>query len=308
MSQFSLAFRKMHFMDGPAGDCIALDFEIENVARRTATILSQEFELWLVTNPSNYAKRLAVLGSDIRGRLTETGAQVTSKFGENQKSPMRLLWHFTPEQLQWIEEVRNGGDPVFELRGLVTVQFVTIQNFGDTSKHIEYEMPRGVTGGWPYQFPISESTWLALLDRIGFKHIIYTRLKWPVLPPAFQNSQRNLDDAWKHFREGQTDSVLVSCFKAFECLGFNLFADEKLQRRELIDLLMQGAQPEKRDAAHAILRNLQQFFHFGRHERGPKIDIDRNDAEMALVCATALLAYLGPYYVPAGAKMPPYKP
>lgn len=67
---------------------------------------------------------------------------------------------------------------------------------------------------------------------------------------------------------------------------------------------MDGAQPEKREKVHELMKTLREFFHFGRHERGEKIQLERGDAEMALLCATALLGYLGPYYVPRKKELP----
>lgn len=114
-------------MRGPAGKCVAFDLQIENTGRRYVAFLSFEFELWLVSSretlrPETVAYRVAALGSDIRGRMTEAAAQAVPEMNApNQKSQFRLLWHYTHEQIQEIEDFRAGKEPIFEIRGNIQI-------------------------------------------------------------------------------------------------------------------------------------------------------------------------------------------
>src|SRR2546423_791118 len=107
---------------------------------------------------------------------------------------------------------------------------LTIENTAKRSVgFLSYEFELWQVNGHFLQVRFSHSDWDKLLNDIGFRHPVIDRLRWPNLPPAFQQSERNLIDAWKHYRAGLPHECLSACYKAFECLGFNLFADEKLQ-------------------------------------------------------------------------------
>lgn len=303
--QLSITFRRCHLLRGPAGRCLAFDLQLENTARRQVSFLSFEFELWIVSShetlkPETLAYRVAPLGSDIRGRLIEAGAQVIPEMKTaNQKTPLRLLWHYTSEQIQEIEDFRAGIEPIFEIRGNVqTFSRIAPQGIGAVSKVTQCETPTWPENGHFVQVRFPNSDWDKLLNQIHFRHPLLDRLRWPHLPPAFRSSERNLLDAWKHYRSGSPHECLSACHKAFECLGFNLFDDEAIQRQKLLELLMPNAQPEIREATLGIMKSLQNYCHEGRHERRERAKLDQNDAQMAVVMATAFLAYLAPHYTP----------
>ena len=303
MTQLSLTFRNWQLMTGAVGRCLAFDLTIENTAKRSVGFLSYEFELWQVNQQKTLqadtqAYRVTPLGSDIRGRITEAGAQTIPEMtNENQKSSFRLLWHYTPEQLQEIEDYRAGKEPIFEIRGNIQTFSRVAPTFGAVTNNTQCETPLWPDNGHFLQVRFSHSDWDKLLNDIGFRHPVIDRLRWPNLPPAFQQSERNLIDAWKHYRAGLPHECLSACYKAFECLGFNLFADEKLQRQKLIDALMVNAPLEIREAALDILKGLQTYYQHGRHERKARVKLDQNDAQMAVLTATALRAYLAPHYI-----------
>jgi hypothetical protein len=305
MTQLSLTLRKWQLMTGAAARCIAFDLTIENTAKRYVGFLSFEFELWQVNQQNTLqadtvAYRVAALGSDIRGRLVESGAQVVPEMSrENQKSTFRLLWHYTPEQLQHIEDFRDGKEPIFEIRGNVQTMSRTVAVvLGEAPKDTRCETPLSPENGHFLQVRFSNSDWDKLLNDIEFKHPLLDRLRWPHLPPAFQQSERNLIDAWKHCRSGLPHECLSSCHKAFECLGFNLYSDEAIQRQKMLEVLMPNAQPKIREAILGLMKALQNYYQEGRHERGERAKLNQNDAEMAVVTATVFLGYLAPHYAP----------
>jgi hypothetical protein len=272
---------------------IALDFTVEHNTRRIARICSTEFELWLPDDRGGkIGHRLAPLGSDIRGEVTEPRAQLLPEFKENQRSRCRLLWHYTPEQLQEVEDARAGGKVTFYVYARFTVQSVWPHPNEPNSVTHEIEAP-GHEGGWPLTIEIAESDWIALLAKIAFKHPVLERMPWPIFPPAFSRAESHLNDAWVYYRKGDAPACLTSCFKAFECLGFDLFGKE-VARKDVLDLLLAGVEPEKQQVVVLILRSMQNFFQFGRHDKHAPVSLSQQDAQMAVLCATSLLAYLAP--------------
>jgi len=275
-------------------ETIAFDISVGHDTRRTARICSAEFELWLVNDRSRgLGEFLARLDPDIRGYVTETGAQLVAQFREKQESRCRLLWHYTPEQLQKVEDARAGGKALFHLYARFSVQSIWPSPKEEPTEIHEFEAPSGKSGGWPLLIEIAESDWIGLLAEVGFRHPVTDRVPWPALPPALSRSQGHLDDAWDYYRRNRPAEALASCHKAFECLGFDLTGKE-IGRKDVLDLLMGGAEREKQEAVLAILRNLQGFFHLGRHDKHAPVRLTQHDAQLAVVCAATLLAYLAP--------------
>jgi len=287
---FSMAFNSVRA--GHPGT-IAFNLTVEQNNRRVARICSAELELWLV-NPAlgqNLSQFLAPLRPDIRGEVTDGGARFLVEFRNQQSSPCRVLWHYTPEQLQQVEDARGGGKACFHIYARFTVQadWATPRNESPNFTH-EIETP-GHVGGWPMIVEIAESDWIALLGDIRFRHPVMHRLPWPALPPRFSRAESHLDDAWNHYRRNEPAATLGSCYKAFECLGFDLFGKE-VERKDVLDLLMQSAGQGKQEVILGVLRSLQNFFQLGRHDKGAPLGLSQNDAQMAVVCATTLMAYL----------------
>jgi hypothetical protein len=273
---------------------LALELVMHHNTRRLARISAMDFELWLEL--SGGPRFLTALRPDIRGEVTEPNAQLLMEFRDTQQSRFRLLWHYTSEELQEIERIRNGGKPTFYVYANLFVQAIWQQpNQPPQVEHV-IETP-GREGGWPLVVAVAESEWIALLSQIGFKHPVMDRLPWPALPPAFARSEANLGDAWIYFRKGDPPGALNSCYKAFECLGFDLFGRE-VERKEVFDLLMAGASPEKQKVILGLLRSLQNVFHLGRHDKTAPVPLTQADAQMAVTCATVLLAYLSQHNRP----------
>jgi hypothetical protein len=269
---------------------LAFDLAIVQTNRRTAHILSTEFELWFGHSNRQFLCRL---GPDITTEMTGGGAQfVVELKDEAARTGCRLLWHYSPDQLQRIDESRNGGKAILYIYARFTVQAIWPRPKENPIVNYEIETP-GSENGWPLRIEIAESDWIALLSDIGFRHPAMDRITWPLLPPAFSRAEGHLNDAWLHYRRAEPAPALAACYKAFECLGFDLFGKE-VQRKDVLDLLMGSAELTKQEAVLSLLRSLQCFFQFGRHDKGAPVKLTQNDAQMAVVCATVLLAYLAP--------------
>ena len=147
------------------------------------------------------------------------------------------------------------------------------------------------SGSYPMRPTVAQSDWVAILNEIGFKHMVLYEFPVLTLPPGFSRSETHLREAWGHHKAGRFGESFLACHKAFECLGFNLYGG-KVNRTELLEQLMNGQEESKRKCIEILWGSLQAFFHLGRHERETPVHLNEADSEMALLTATALLGYL----------------
>lgn len=275
----------------PGSSGIVFETVLENREPRTATIFSYDFELWLLRDMNAaVAKYLARLSPDFH-------ADFPGEFKPNVQKPLKLIWHYTPKQLQEVEEWRQDRNLTIEIRGHLLVASVWPGPSGTTQAlSFQWEKPyqAAISGGgaYPIRISVPQSEWATLLSKIGFRHITLYELPMPSFPPGFARSESYLKEAWEHHWAGRRDEALLACFKAFECLGFNLYGEAKLDRQTFLERLMPGIEGHKRKVVEELWESLHEFFHLGRHERGQPIDLTHADTEMALIFATALLGYL----------------
>jgi hypothetical protein len=278
----------------PGNAGLVFAFSVENQAKRQATIQSYAFELWTLKT-LNLSEAL-FLGSLLPDLGVGTIADLTS-FGPNDKKVLDLVWHFSWAQLQQVEDWRNDSGPVFEFRNHVGVHSILEGRDGrpqspSFSWDSIYYTPDAQQRTYPARIPIDVVTWAKLLDEIGFLHIVFQELPFPTFPPGFARPQNYLKEAWTHHRAGREDESLQCCYRAFECLGFNLYGDDQLKRAELLRRILAAQDAAKAEAIAAIWTSLQTFFHLGRHERGQAVKLSRSDGELAVVYSTVLLKYL----------------
>jgi hypothetical protein len=278
----------------PGNAGLVFEFSVENQAKRQAIIQSYAFELWTLKtlNPSE----ALFLGSLLPDLGVGAIADLTS-FGPTDKKVLNLVWHFSWAQIQQVEDWRNDSGPIFEIRNHVGVHSIwegrdgTPQSASFSWDSI-FHTPDAQQRTYPARIPIDVATWAKLLDEIGFLHIVFQELPFPTFPPGFARPQDHLKEAWTHHRAGREDESLQCCYRAFECLGFNLYGDDQLKRAELLRRLLVAQDAAKAKAIEAIWTSLQTFFHLGRHERGQAVKLSRSDGELAVVYATVLLKYL----------------
>lgn len=261
---------------------------LQNRAQRTATIVSQEYELWLVRDANGgQSEFLSRLSFDLTSSTDSPSYQPQAGRG------VKLIWHFTANQLQRIEERRQGKEPYFELRNRLVVHarwFLNGTPHGDPF-YAEESACDAETNGYPIRFKIDHVNWAEILDQVGFKQIILHELSLPTFPPAFQRPESHLKKAWDHHRAGREDEAMLSCFKAFECLGYSISGAE-LTRADVLADLMNGQEEAKREKIKALWASLSEYCHLGRHEKGAPVHLTHADGELAVVSATVLLRYL----------------
>ena len=269
-------------------DGIVFECMLDNFVSRTATILSYEFQLWLRRPATGDGPFLGLLLPELK-----PGFDFETQFGPNIKRPLKLVWHYTPSQLQQVEEWRGEGEPAFEIRGRLSVvsrwpgEGGKYQEPGCSGEHFIYN------GGYPMQFSVPQAQWASVLNQIGFRHIVLYELPLPPLPPGFSRSEEYLREAWDHHRSGRKDEALLACRKAFESLGYNLFGDDRLKRDEVLARVMTQAAAEKKAAILKYWESLQNLLsNVGVHERGKPIELTKADTELAAICTTAFIGYL----------------
>lgn len=148
------------------------------------------------------------------------------------------------------------------------------------------------TNAYPTSFKVDHEEWAKLLSDVGFSHIVLQELTIPVFPPKFKRAQGHLKDAWDHHRAGRSEPALSSCFKAFECLGFELAGNGNATRDDVLELLMDGKEEAKKARVKALWQAVGDYCHMGRHDKNAPVRLNHRDAELALVSATILLRYL----------------
>jgi hypothetical protein len=85
--------------------------------------------------------------------------------------------------------------------------------------------------------------------------------------------------------------TLMSCFKAFECLGFSV-TGAQISRPDALAHLMSSVDEAKRKRVEGLWETLTSFWHLGRHDRGAPVQLTHADCELAVVSTTMLLSYL----------------
>lgn len=257
MSQLQFAHDRLDV----AGDAMVFQFRLKNDPGAITRILGLHVELWQTADTSgNRERRVGELKLDAQLIVTDSQYGFKSALRPGEETPLRLVWPTTPEALQAIEDYRAGMSPVFRIRPILMLEAVW-PNDGPRGKW------RNVCGwdhpmcgnGWPLWLTIPDREWIALLNRLNFKHNTLDRLKWPALPPAFKRWEENLAAAWQYHRTGDFDAALNACYKAFDCLGFNLTGSLDVKRREVLQLLMEGAEDDKKTSALELLKSLQNF-------------------------------------------------
>jgi hypothetical protein len=269
---------------------IVFECVLKNGAPRTANVICQEYELWLATEGSGGPREfISRLSFDLTSISTSP-----QPYQQQELRPFKLIWPFSPNQLQRIEDYRQGKEPYFELRNRVVAHVRYIKTDGSPhgdSHFVEeaaYDMD---TNGYPIHFKIDHVTWAEILNAVDFKQIILHELSIPTFPPAFQRPENHLKEAWGHHRAGREDAAMMSCFKAFECLGYSI-SGAQLTRADVLADLMTGQEDAKREKIKTLWESLSEYCHLGRHDKGPPVQLTHADGELAVVSATVLLRYL----------------
>jgi hypothetical protein len=272
-------------------------FSITNPHARVSRIWTYNFELYHVPNPATAVIRFL-------GPLVANLAFLPdwlNDFPQSQVRPCDLAWNFERGQIQSIEDSRNG-DVFFEVKGSLLVAS-DYAGGAAAQREVAWDVPY-LNNAYPIRLQIAQSDWVKLLDEMKFTHILLHEFPAPAFDPAFARSAAYWTEAWNHHRKNEADSALMSVFKAFECLGFELLGTTAASREQLVRSLLANEPKEKQDSFLEILDRLQIFMHLGRHAKGQPSRVNRNDSEMILLCSAAVLGYLSKQHASGSAPKP----
>src|SRR6266478_5041119 len=210
-------------------------------------------------------------------------------FQQGQERQCELVWNYERKDIQKIEDARQD-DVHFEMKGNLLVAS-DYKGGNVVPREVAWDCPQ-VNNAYPIRLQIAQSDWVRLLDEMKFTHILLHEFPAPAFHPAFARSAAYWTEAWNHHRKNEPDSALMSVFKAFECLGFELLGTTSADREQLVRSLLAHEPREKQDSFLEILGRLQIFMHLGRHAKGQPSRVNCNDSEMILLCSAAVLGYL----------------
>jgi len=272
----------------PGSSGLLVEFTLSNPVPRSVSILSYDFELWLLADMGrSRAMFLSKLSPDFLTEFSDC-----SKVDPMGEKPLALIWHYLPRQLQEIEDWRKGLNPIFEIRAHACAMSIWSSSEKAAFGWEKVYGSTGQTRGFPFRFAYPVSEWARLLDEIGFRHIILYEFPIPAFPPTFSRAGRFLQEAWDHHRAGRSDESLLSCRKAFECLGYDVYGASDLSRQDILERMMSKAPVQQKIVIEKHWEALQNVLNEGIHEYREPVHFSHADTEMVLVGVSAFLGYL----------------
>lgn len=203
----------------------------------------------------------------------------------------RSLWHDVPLSLaavRRLEELRSGGNPCFSFDFSGLVWLANGMGFEKISAQ-------------QHQLNIPRSVWVdQVLSRWNVSNIKLVEIRFPLVPGGehFHSAYARVEEAEKHYANGQYKEALTSLRLSFERLAHDLGHDGRV--KDCLQSLFPDFDPEKRGKATEALYGLYRFLHLGPHEQsagsgaaaGPVIS--RRDARFSLTMARAMFEYITP--------------
>ncbi len=195
--------------------------------------------------------------------------------------------------LQEVEKIRKGRD----LMLMAAVRFVAaIAEPNDAARYGRFVSGRvdNETSADAYcTARIPKSDWINWLKAFGYGdfYLIEVPLRGVPERSELKKALGHLTAAWDHFGQGNDSEALGSCYKSFERLALDLGARQPDQNGW--EKILNGVDQPKREKLKHLLRYLCDYLHLGRHEqKGDSVELNRFDAEYAVIMTQATLAYL----------------
>jgi hypothetical protein len=200
--------------------------------------------------------------------------------------PIRV--ELSPLIVQRIEELRSGKDPQFELELKALVSLGAGGNFDKVraQSRLAFAVPR--------------STWTdRVLEvwKLGRHKLIDIEFPHNRTGEQFKKAYTKLEEAEKHFSNGQWRETLASIYAAFELLAKSRKFSKPDQ--QFFAALLADHNPVTKESAKRMLDSFCAFLHLGRHETAPADSprpvAGRNEARLSLITAHAVFEYLSKY-------------
>lgn len=140
---------------------------------------------------------------------------------------------------------------------------------------------------------IPQSEWLSHLRQLGWDETKLFEL--PAGKAAYSNpaAQKRWEEAVEHYRQGNWEETLGSCRKMFEALAAAK-GEANSDRADPKKLRQYFDSTKKGEALNDMQKQFTDFLHLGRHDQttGSGIQIERDDALLALTVSSGLLRYM----------------
>ncbi len=192
-------------------------------------------------------------------------------------------------QVQRFEDARSGKDACFQivLNGLAWFPTKAAFEPARPSGHLDVKVPRSV---WVDQV-------LAIwnLSNVKLVEIVFPASETGAY---FRDAYHRVEEAERHFANGQYKETLTSLRRSFEGVANKLGYEGRV--KECLEHLFAGEHAEKKQKATEALFRLYQFLHLGPHDppapSGAEDDpiVFRQDARFALTMAHAIFEYITP--------------
>ena len=207
--------------------------------------------------------------------------QISVGQNENELVPGYLL--LDPYTLFKIEEIREGGDLNFFIRGALIGEKISGQN------HIHMENCSNLQ----ITDTISKSDWVEkFLPSFDYKHVSLVEIPH-LSSETFSKIAGYLDSAWKQKHMGQYDNTLTDCRKAIEetrsLIQSEGFVKENSDKRDKTDWKTFFDSDSIGKICEKIDQQIYWFTSKGAH---PGRGINLEDADFALLISQALINYV----------------
>ena len=142
--------------------------------------------------------------------------------------------------------------------------------------------------------PIPQSEWIKLLGQMQCSDLELLELPSGQFSPspAFNPAISLLKEAQDSFMKGDWKATMLHCRSAVERAACDVTGEDD-KGKALKGLACIVGQGKKAKRINALIADAGNFCHLGRHQDKPPVDIDRDDAMLALQVTASLLRYLG---------------
>ena len=145
--------------------------------------------------------------------------------------------------------------------------------------------------GKPERHTIPQSEWLQILSRMHWKD--YEILEIPRNPSGdsrFARAYGQLQVASGHYRNGQWDTCMMHCRKAYEAAMKD--ASNKEDMAKAAASVLSKHHGPKKEKLNDLLLALGEYTHLARHEGSQPVSFDKFDAAQCLFMTTAAIDFI----------------
>lgn len=207
--------------------------------------------------------------TNLLGRAVAETAVVLTSPSHSQTGGFLMDLVVSPQQMEEIEKIRQGGDLNFIL-----------ELFGEIFDGHGHSHANDTI-----QAHVNQKSWIDLLKQLGFSSNVLLEIPHDGMPMEMQPVWKALETAKKHLYYGNYDEVVASCRKALEGIPHN---GEELGKVKAIPLEKRRTMTKRQRLVH-LLDALEHYTHLSHHldSSGESESYSRNDAVLAFSATLA---------------------